>query len=162
MRTTLVFSVLALAFSSGCSSAPPPPPFKPIADVRALMANVLEPASDEYWDAVGYIYDSQGEHLIEPQTVEEWDAVRNHAYVVAESGNLLMMGSRAKDNAEWMQYAQQLIEVGQKAIRAAETRDKNAVFDTGAELYDVCTTCHVKYALPIQEGREKQQQKAAR
>jgi hypothetical protein len=156
----LVFTTLGVV--AGCSSAPPPPPFKPVADVRALMANVVEPASDEYWDAVGYIYDSQGEHLIEPKTVEEWDAVRNHAYVVAESGNLLMMGSRAKDNAEWMQFSQQLIDVGQKAIRAAESRDKNGVFDTGAELYDVCTACHVKYALPIQEAREKQQQTAAR
>ena len=46
-----------------------------------------------------------------------------------------MMPTRAKDNAEWMQMAQALIDSGQKAIRAAEAKDKTAVFNTGAEVY---------------------------
>ena len=76
--------------------------------------------------------------------------MRNAAYVVAESGNLLMMSSRAKDGGEWMTMSQALIEVGQRAIRAAEARNKTAVFDVGAEVYDACTNCHAKYALEIQ------------
>ena len=61
------------------------------------MASVVEPAAEVYWDAVGTIYDENGATEIEPQTIEEWDGIRNAAYVVAESGNLLMMSSRAKD-----------------------------------------------------------------
>lgn len=141
--------VLLAATLSACSSAPPPPPYRPVADVKTLMAAVMEPSADVYWDAVGVIVDDQGEHNIAPKTAEEWDAVRNAAYVVAESGNLLMMPSRAKDGGEWMTAAQEMIEAAQKAIRAAEARDTTAVFDTGAELYDACTNCHAKYSPDI-------------
>jgi hypothetical protein len=42
-----------------------------------------------------------------------------------------------------------MIDVGQRAIRAAETRDRTAVFDVGAEVYDACTNCHAKYAVEL-------------
>jgi cytochrome c556 len=113
------------------------------------MATVMEPAAEVYWDAVGVIVDEKGEHQLEPKTAEEWDAVRNAAYVVAESGNLLMMPSRAKDGGEWMAASQRMIEAAQKAIRAAESHDKDAVFDVGAEVYDACTNCHSKYSPEI-------------
>jgi hypothetical protein len=147
MRRTLVPVSLLLTFAGGCNSAPPPPPFKPVADVKQLMASVVEPAAEVYWDAVGTIVDENGVTEIQPATIEEWDAVRNSAYVVAESGNLLMMITRAKDGGEWMQMSRTLVDVGQKAIRAAEARDKAAVFDVGAEVYDACTACHAKYAV---------------
>lgn len=138
---------LSLAFStSGCAGAPEPPPYQPVADVKTLMATVMEPAAVVYWDAVGVIVDENGEQHIEPHTVEEWDAVRNAAYVVAESGNLLMMPTRAADGGEWMAASRLMIEAAQKAIRAAEARDKDAVFDVGAEMYDSCTNCHAKYS----------------
>jgi len=147
---TLWLSLAASLTVVGCSSAPAPPPFRPVADTKQLMASIIEPAAEVYWDAVGTVIDANGTIEIEPQTAEEWDAVRNSAYVVAESGNLLMMSSRAKDGAEWMQLSQAMIAVAQKAIKAAESHDKQAVFDVGAELYDSCTACHAKYALEIQ------------
>jgi hypothetical protein len=133
---------------AGCNIAPPPPPYKPVADVKTLMASIVEPAADLYWDAVGTIIDEKGVQEIAPKTVEEWDAVRNAAYVVAESGNLLLMPTRVK-GADWVQLSQAMTDAAQKAIRAAESRNKTAVFDTGAELYDTCTNCHVKYSPAI-------------
>ena len=114
------------------------------------MASVVEPAADVYWDAVGWIIERKGLSRSSRRRSEEWDAVRNAAYVVAESGNLLMMTSRAKDGGEWMRMSQALVDVGQRAIRAAEQKNKQAVFDVGAEVYEVCTTCHAKYALELQ------------
>jgi hypothetical protein len=148
MRALLVCLSLGIA-SAGYNSAPPPPPYQPVADVKTLMATIMEPAAEVYWDAVGIIVDDTGEHQIEPKTVEEWDAVRNAAYMVAESGNLLMMPTRAKDGGEWMDASRRMIEAAQKAIRAAESRDKDAVFDVGAEMYDSCTNCHAKYSPDI-------------
>lgn len=145
------FLILAVALSAGCNTAPAPPPFKPVADMKQLMAMVIEPSADLYWDAVGLVIDEKGEHPIEPQTIEEWDAVRNAAYVIAESGNLLMMSPRAMDNGDWMKLSQAMIDKGQQAARAAEARNKTAVFDSGAELYDTCTACHAKYALELQK-----------
>jgi hypothetical protein len=60
-----------------------------------------------------------------------------------------MMPSRAKDGGEWMQAARRLIETAENCIRAAEARDRTAVFDRGAEMYDACVNCHVKYSPDI-------------
>ena len=150
MSRYLHLAVIAIFLWPACSSSPPPTPYHPVADVKQLMATVVEPAAEVYWDAVGTIIDATGTMEIEPQSVEEWDAVRNAAYVVAESGNLLMMPSRAKDAGDWMTMSQRMIEVGQRAIKAAEARNKTAVFDVGAEVYETCTNCHAKYAVELQ------------
>lgn len=147
MRQLIV--VVACTLGTSACSAPTPPPYRPVADVKTLMATVMEPAAEVYWDAVGIIVDEKGEQQLEPKSAEEWDAVRNAAFVVAESGNLLMMPSRAKDGGEWMAAAQLMVEAGQKAIRAAEARDKDAVFAVGADVYDACTNCHAKYSPDI-------------
>ena len=118
-----------------------------VADVQELMATVLEPAAEVYWDAVGWIIDASGTTEIRPSSPEEWEAVRNAAFVIAESGNLLMMEGRALDQDAWMTLSRSLIDVGRRAIEAAEARDDMAVFDMGAEVYYVCTACHSTYAL---------------
>jgi len=111
------------------------------------MASVLEPAADVYWDAVGSVEDSTGVTALYPRTPQAWDAVRNSAVVVAESGNLLMMPPRARDQAEWMTLSLGMIKAGQRAIKAAEARDTSAVFSAGADLYDTCVACHARYAI---------------
>ena len=107
----------------------------------------MDPAADVYWDAVGWIIDASGTTEIRPESPEEWEAVRNAAYQVAESGNLMMMKSRAVDEPEWTAFSQALISVGRRAIEAAEARDEQGVFDVGAEIYAVCTGCHATYAV---------------
>ena len=118
-----------------------------VADVQELMATVVEPAAEVYWDAVGWIIDASGTTEIRPGSPEEWEAVRNAAFVIAESGNLLMMEGRAVDQDAWIALSRSLIDTGRRAIEAAEARDEQAVFDMGAEVYYVCTACHATYAL---------------
>lgn len=146
VRQLAWFGIAPTIAALGCD-APKPPPFSPVADVRQLMARVLEPAAEVYWDAVGTIEDSTGVTAIYPRTPEAWDAVRNSAYVVAESGNLLMMPPRARDRGEWLTLSLAMIDAGKRAIAAAEARDTAAVFNVGAELYQTCTDCHARYAV---------------
>ena len=80
-------------------------------------------------------------------------AVRNAAVAVAESGNLLMMAPRAKDDA-WMRICQTMVDAGAKAIRAAEAKNADQVFDAGGEIYEVCTNCHSKYMLAITQANK--------
>lgn len=122
------------------------PPFMMVADLPDLMTTVVDPAADTYWDAVGWIIDASGTTEIRPGSPEEWEAVRNAAYQVAESGNLMMMKGRAVDEPEWIAFSQAMISVGRRAIEAAEARDEQGVFDVGAELYAVCSGCHSIYA----------------
>ena len=37
----------------------------------------------------------------------------------------------------------------EQAIRAAEAHNEQGVFDVGAEVYEVCTSCHAKYAAEL-------------
>ena len=129
-----------------CGCTPEPPPYAEVASVQEIMNAVLEPAADVYWDAVGTILDEHGVWEFAPSTPEEWAAVRNAAYVIAESGNLLMMEGRAKDRGPWMAMSRAMVEAGRQALLAAEIEDEAAVFDAGAEVYYVCSACHVQYA----------------
>ena len=148
MRHTAWLVLTGALLASGCHRPPPPPPLRPVADVKQLMKSIIEPAADHYWDAVGTIEDAKGVVHVAPATEEEWLAVVNSAYVVTEGGNLLMMTGRAKDSGDWMKLSQALVDVGQRAIKAAESKNTQAVFDTGAEVYDACVACHAKYLQP--------------
>jgi len=132
---------------SGCGPGTDEQPFMLVADLPDLMSTVVDPAADVYWDAVGWIIDESGTTEIRPGSPGEWEAVRNAAYQVAESGNLMMMEGRAVDEPEWRAFSQALISVGRRAIEAAEARDEQGVFDVGAEVYAVCTGCHATYAV---------------
>jgi hypothetical protein len=150
MRIKRRFPLAVLILLSGCvsdASEGPSLPFTTVADTQQLMASILEPASEVYWDAVGWIIDASGTTEIRPGSLEEWEAVRNAAFIIAESGNLLMMDGRAVDEEAWMGMSQSMIDVGRRAIAAAEARDEQGVFDMGAEIYFACTNCHAVYAV---------------
>ena len=142
VRFPLLASLVTLL--SGCSSNTQP--FVEVADVKQLMISVVEPAAEIYWDAVGTIIDKNGIVEFAPSTDEEWQAVRNAAMVIAESGNLLMMEGRIQGGVEWTALSRALIEVGRQALQAAEAENATAVFDAGAEVYYACSNCHATYA----------------
>lgn len=153
MRSFVLAGFLGLLVT-GCGTEPPaapPPPFKPVTDNLQLMEWILDPAADVIWDSVGTIITTAGREDIRPETEEQWNAVRNAGAVVAESGNLLMMDPRAEDHGDWMQISQGLVDAGVLAIKAAEARDTDAVFDAGGRIYNVCASCHQQY---VEEERE--------
>ena len=106
------------------------------------MQAVVDPNADLIWDAVKIIETKDGDQDIRPKTDAEWIAVRNAAVAVAESGNLLMMVPRAKNGGEWMQLAQDMINTGEEAIRAADAKNAEKLFTVGGDLYDSCSNCH--------------------
>jgi len=149
-RTTARLSslVLGCAMLGACAAEPiDDQPYTAVADVPQLMATILEPAADRYWDAVGWIDEVGGTTELVPRTEEEWAEVRNAAFVIAESGNLLLMPERMQDDPAWIPMAQALVDVGRQAIEAAEFRDPLEVFNAGAEVYYVCSNCHARFAV---------------
>ncbi|MCZ6617617.1 MAG: hypothetical protein O7E57_05750 [Gammaproteobacteria bacterium] len=143
-RTTFV-TVLGILVLMACEAPPPEVPFKPITDVRETMEWILDPAADVLWASAGTIITIDESRELAPTTDEGWAHVRNNAAVVAEAGNLLMMPSRAKDNADWMEYSSALVDMGVLAMQAADAQDSDALFDAGGKLYSVCTACHQAY-----------------
>jgi hypothetical protein len=144
LGTAMLPAISTLVFV-GCSSPPPPPPFTPIADNTLLMQSVVDPAADVIWESVGTIITKEGVEEIRPKNADEWTAVRNSAIALAESGNLLMMIPRAKDGGEWMTMSKALVDTGNAAIRAADARNPEQLFNAGGDIYVACTNCHQKY-----------------
>ena len=74
-----------------------------------------------------------------------WDAVRNQAVILAESGNLLMVGDRAGDSGVWMETSRALTDAGEAALAAALARDVDAITSVGDQIIDACERCHEKH-----------------
>jgi hypothetical protein len=112
-----------------------------------LMARMIDPAADVYWGAGGVIIDEDGEHWQIPETDEDWAALSNAAYTVAEGGNLMLLEGRAVDQGAWVTMSNELTRIALQALEAADARNLQAVFDMGAEMYYVCTNCHSVYSI---------------
>jgi hypothetical protein len=145
------FSIVPIAalVCGACTGGQQEEPYVAVADVQELMFHVVEPAAQEYWAAVGWILDYEGEHYFRPESDEEWLAVENAAFMVAEAGNLLMMPERTLDDSGWIAMSQALVDVGRRALEVAEAQDEQGVFDLGAEMYYVCSACHAAYSPEI-------------
>jgi hypothetical protein len=113
------------------------------------MAAIVDPSADVVWEAVGTIDTPEGTEEIRPQTNEDWDAVKNAAWVIAESSNSLLIGNRPKDTTDWPKLAQAMFQTALRAVRAAEARDAAALFTAGGDIYEACTACHAQYNLDL-------------
>ena len=121
------------------------PPFDSSISMKDLMANVVDPTADVVWDSVGTIYTKDGAFEKAPATDDEWNVVKAKAMTLVEVGNLLMMPSRSAGNEEWVKLSQALIEQSKRVMKAAESHDKDGVFNTGADMYDACVNCHKRF-----------------
>jgi len=115
-------------------------------NLKQLMEWVIDSNADVIWDSVKFITTNEGTKEIFPQTDQEWEAIRNSSATLIEAGNLLMLEGRAKDNAEWVKYAQRLSNTAEVAMKAAQEKNKEALFDAGGNIYNACKACHDKYA----------------
>jgi hypothetical protein len=145
-RATL--AIAAVVLLSSCAG-PAPPPLRLHADLKQLMASVVDPAADVVWESVGTIDTPEGTEEIRPRSDEEWARVAQAAWVLTESANSLMIGNRPKDTGEWMRFAQEFSDVGLRAARAAEARDAEALFTAGSDVYLACTACHTQYNIDL-------------
>jgi cytochrome c553 len=130
MRTIGVM-ILLLA-SAAMAQAPT---FQPVGTTLQVMRSMVIPSSD-----VIFNIPSQA-----PNDDKEWAAVQNSALILAESGNLLMMAGRIKDNREWMKDSKALVDAGAAAFKAANAKDVNKLGDVGDDILTACETCHKKY-----------------
>jgi len=112
-----------------------PPAPKAVGTMSELMIDVIYPTSN----AVFYLFREP------PKNEVEWETFKTQALTLAESANLLMMPSRARDQDKWMADAKLLWEVGNKAYRAAQAKNLDAVNALNDELNTACVQCHMDY-----------------
>jgi cytochrome c556 len=119
----------------------------PTATMRQLMLDLIHPASN---DILLTIYRGG------PTDDKEWATVRRNALTLAEAGNLLMMPSRARDDADWAKDVKGLVDAGNAAYKAAEAKNAQALAAVAAPLDASCTICHKQYRPNVfpREARE--------
>ncbi|MYB07363.1 MAG: hypothetical protein F4Y24_13510 [Gemmatimonadetes bacterium] len=58
----------------------------------------------------------------------------------------MLLEERAQGQGHWVAMSRAMIDVGKRAVEAAQARDPDAVFEVGGDVYQVCTGCHAVYA----------------
>jgi len=127
--------IFGLFFLAGIMIAQAPSPFQPEGSVSQLMIDIIYPTSD----ALFYI------ERAPPKNDHDWNVIRGTALTLAESGNLLLMGGRARDQDRWVEDAKLMIDAGNAAFKAAQKKDMQAILDLNEQLAESCTTCHRHY-----------------
>ncbi len=108
----------------------------PEASMKQLMLDLIHPASNDI-----LLFVNRGAS----KNDAEWATVRRSALTLAESGSLLTMRGRARDQGDWVKDANSLADVGRAAYRAAQAKDMSALSQLTESLDAACTTCHKQY-----------------
>ncbi len=111
------------------------PSYQLVGTMSQLMISVIYPTSD----AVFYV------DRDEPKTEVQWNTLANQALMLAESGNLLLMPGRARDQGNWVTASKIMIDAGTAAYKAAKAHDLDGVRAVNDKLYASCVTCHQQY-----------------
>jgi len=138
MRTIILFFLAGFLLAQA-------PGFQPVGSVSQVMISITYPTSD----AIFYVERNS------PKTEKDWNDLQAQALMLAESGNLLMMGTRARDQGDWIKESQELVAVGAAAYKAALAKDLPAILALNQRLSDSCVVCHQQYR-PNYRRRKKE------
>jgi hypothetical protein len=143
-----VLSGIVLVLLGGCAQQNTPSPqahLQTVASVKDIMESLIGHMATDVFASVGTIIDEKGPQEIIPKDEEAWAEVRYAAMGLAETGNLLMLEGRAKDQEDWLLFSRQLRERSVEAAKAAEAHNADELLDAGGRIYEVCESCHRKY-----------------
>ena len=117
----------------------------PVASVRQIMKGIVAPAATVVFNSVSTTVSFRGTEEKFPRTDAEWEEVGNSAAALIESGNLLLMGSRAVDKGEWVKMSQAMIDAGKVALKATQDKSAEGVLAAGEQVNMSCDGCHRRY-----------------
>lgn len=171
LTLTLTLSCMACAPPSSRSPAgdgPFPASPEPLVTLQDLMREEVDASADPIWDAVGSIYIlGKGNEERQPRTDAQWAAVRQHAVVLLEATNLLLIPGRkvsatpfAADGpgvldssqiqdrldhhrVEFNSLAVGLRNVAQRVLAAVDARNPASLQAEGEALDAACEACHL-------------------
>jgi hypothetical protein len=137
MRRSLTSSllVIAVAVSVPLARRAPATGVRTLANVRELHDIMISPASDAVFAASSN----------QPLDAKGWTDARNQALVLAESGNLLMVGARVRDTDNWMKMSRAMVDAAALAATAAEKKDAMALETATDAITVACMECHRPY-----------------
>ena len=117
------------------AAKPPATGVKAVASVMEVMRTMTIPFSNAVFAAGSE----------PPKDDAVWLAARDQAVALAESGNLLMMGSRVKDRAAWLKFSRAQVDAAELAAKAAGAKNAEALSSAADGIYETCANCHKVY-----------------
>ena len=136
MRTIGLLSIALLLAGGTYSAQAPQPAAPPVGTMMELMTSMVHPAANDLL---------LGMHRA-PRDAKEWMAVQRSAILLAESGNVLMMPGRSREQGgEWQKNARLMVDMGAAAYKAARAKDAAALSALDAPLNASCVGCHKQY-----------------
>jgi hypothetical protein len=148
---------------------------KPVVSVKELMRDMIDPASDNVFDAVGTVVTKKGIVETEPKTDKDWEKIRIGAVTLAEGVYLLKIprpfapagdenNSTGPDSTElspaqikakleadpvlWNAKIEALRNVGLEVLDIVKRKDVKELWDAGENLDQACESCHLIYWYP--------------
>ena len=170
--------LVAALLSALCGCAPhvtsvPAVPFQPTATIRDIMQSIIDPNIDAVWNSVATVSTKAGTVEKSPHTDEEWNEVRQHALVVVEASNLLIMDGRQvaepgqststhavelnpvqiqkgidSHHADFVRHALQLHDASVAALSAIKEKNTEKLVEAGGKIDQACETCHAQFWYP--------------
>jgi hypothetical protein len=148
---------------------------KPVVSVKELMRDMIDPASDYVFDAVGTVISKKGVVETRPTTDADWDKIRVGAVTLAEGIYLLKVprpfappgdennstgpdpeelspaqitAKVQKDPVLWNAKIEALRNVGLEVLDIVKRKDADELWDAGENLDQACETCHLQFWYP--------------
>jgi len=154
----------------GCNRAetPAPAPETPAAPTPTAHANLAQLMQGIPFPASNIIFDAQttdpgakpkegdataGATAAYSNVYGGWVQVENAALALQETANLIMIPGRLCgngkpvpiDQADFRMWAAGLADAGAQALKAAKSRNLDAMVDVSGVVSDACANCHDKY-----------------
>ena len=159
-------------------AAPAAVGYATVASIQELMLSIVDPVGDAIFDSVSVSITAAGSKETRPRTDAEWVAVRDKAIQLAEAGNLLKIPGRRvgplkpipgikpetpgpddlsaaqveillkQSRAPFNAFAQKLTDAALIALRAADSRNVDGLYEAGDAIDQACENCHLNYWYP--------------
>ena len=134
MRPTAV-TIVAAALLWGGVVAAQDQGVRTVASVREIMLEMVVPSSDAVFNVA----------IEAPGDDASWATLAAQTRVLAESGNLLMLGDRDRGDEAWTAMARAQVDAAVVTLEAIDARDVDAVIAAGDVVYEACATCHDRF-----------------
>ena len=113
------------------------------------LAHVMDPllndASEVFWDSAGFIDTYEGTTDLTPTTDEGWQKVADAADEITRLSAVLQEERYSLNRPGWNALSEMLVSVADRGRQSVVDRDGEALFEVGAELYQVCVACHQSF-----------------
>ena len=126
MRFVTIFVVAGLAVAQS-------PQYQGVATPKQIMAAIQKPAMD----TLAATNKAGG-----PKDDKEWALAEQYAAVLAETAQLLLMGSRPKDQDVWIKSSQKLNASAVESVKATQAKDLTAWQASLNGMGGACRSCH--------------------